>query len=67
METHLEGAWRDLEVQIINMGRKLELIAEPLHIIDLKLDRMCVDLQCDLAEFKAYVRERLEASRQCRG
>ncbi|MFZ1057793.1 MAG: hypothetical protein WAP47_01235 [Candidatus Rokuibacteriota bacterium] len=51
METHLQ----------------LDLIAERLHVIDLKLDAMCADLKCDLREFRAFVQERLEASRRCGG
>lgn len=67
METHLQGAWGDLEVQILNLGRKVDLIAERLHVIDLKLDAMCADLKCDLREFRALVQERLEASRRYGG
>jgi len=71
VETHLQGAWRDLEIQLLNMDRKLDLIIGRLRNIDRKLDGMCAELKADLraefGEIKAFLQERLEASRQCGG
>ena len=71
METHLHGAWRDLEIQLLNMDRKLDLIIGRLRNIDRKLDEMCADVKADFraefGEIKAFLQERLEASRRCGG
>ncbi len=67
MEGHLEGAWHDLEVQLQNCERKLDMIIKRLHAIDLKLDWMCADLKADFAEIKVSLLEQLEASRRHRG
>ena len=71
MQKHLQGAWGDLEIKLLNMDRKLDLIVERLRNIDRKLDEMCADLKADFraefGEIKAFLQERLEASRRCGG
>ena len=67
METHLQGAWGDLEIQFLNMDRKLDLIIERLRSIDRKLDEMCADFRSEFGEIKAFLHKRLEASRRCGG